>query len=141
MKLLKPYRVASFLLLVCAVSLFAQNAYLRTTIQRGDGTTEPFCIPWVDSGAKAGTAWASTANYIEITPATKYQTITGWGGTVQEKHWDTMSVLSAAGKDSVMRALFDTSGCNINYLRVPIGCCDFDDNVAPISLDETSRRL
>jgi glucosylceramidase len=138
MKLQKLYRSTLCLLLVSAVSLLAQNAYLRTTIERGDGTTEPFCIPWVDSGVKAGTAWASTSNYIEITPATTYQTIMGWGGTVQERHWVTMSVLSAAGKDSVMRALFDTSGCNINYLRCPIGCCDFDINEAPISLDETA---
>jgi glucosylceramidase len=49
-----------------------------------------------------------------------------------------MQVLSATGKDSVMRALFDTSGCNINFLRCPIGCCDFDLNEAPISLDETA---
>jgi len=127
------------MVLFVAVPLFAQNAYLRTTMQRGDGTTEPFCIPWVDSGAKAGTAWTNTTNYIEIFPSTVYQTITGWGGTVQERHWVTMSVLSAAGKDSVMRALFDTSGCNINYLRCPIGCCDFDINEAPISLDETTN--
>ena len=137
MKFRKQLGRACMFLLV-AVPVFAQNAYLRTTIQRGDGNSEPFCIPWVDSGAKAGTAWASTSNYIEITPATEYQTVLGWGGTVQERHWVTMSVLGAAGKDSVMRALFDTSGCNITYLRCPIGCCDFDLNEAPISLDETS---
>ena len=57
---------------------------------------------------------------------------------MQEKHWDAMNVLSAAGKDSIMRALFDTSGCNIGYLRVPIGCCDFDDDVNPISLDDNA---
>ena len=121
-----------------AVPLFAQTAYLRTTIQSNGSATAAYCTPWIDSGAKAGTAWTSASNYIEITPATEYQTVLGWGGTIQERHWVTMQVLSAAGKDSVMRALFDTSGCNINYLRCPIGCCDFDLNEAPISLNETS---
>jgi len=128
----------SCLFMFLAVPVFAQNAYLRTTIQSNGSATAAYCTPWIDSGAKTGTAWASTSNYVEIVPTTQYQTVLGWGGTIQERHWVAMSVLSAAGKDSVMRALFDTSGCNINYLRVPIGCCDFDLNQAPISLDETS---
>ena len=127
------------LFLLVAVPLFAQNAYHITTIRRGDGaTSEPFCTPWVDSGAKAGTAWASTSNYIEVFPATEYQTVIAWGGTLQERHWVAMQPLSAAGKDSVMRALFDTSGCNIGFLRLSIGCSDFDLNEAPISLNETA---
>jgi glucosylceramidase len=129
MKLPKGYRVASCLLLVFAAPLFAQNAYLRSSTN---------AARWADGGTIAGTAWATTANYITIDTSTKYQTISGWGGTIQEKHWDAIQVLSAAGQDSVNRALFDTSGCNIGFLRVPIGCCDFDDNVNPISLDDNA---
>jgi glucosylceramidase len=139
MKLQKSYLVASCLLLVFVVPLFAQNAYLRTTIRLGSGTTVPYCTPWVDSGAKAGTAWATTANYITIDSNTRYQPIIAWGGTIQEKHWQAISVLSAAGKDSVNRALFDTSGCNIGFLRCPIGCCDFDLNENPISLNDVAN--
>jgi glucosylceramidase len=132
----KGHLVRTCVFLFVAVPLFAQTAYFRTTIR--SGTTAPYCIPWVDSGPRAGTPWASTSNYIEVFPETQYQTVLGWGGTIQEKHWEAMKVLSDAGKDSVMRALFDTSGCNINFLRLPIGCCDFDLNEAPISLNETA---
>jgi glucosylceramidase len=122
--------------LLFAVSLFAQTAYLRTTIGLPNATAKPYCIPWVDSGAKAATTWATTTSYTQIFPDTQYQTITGWGGAIQEKWWDAIQVLDSAGQDSVMRALFDTSGCNFNWCRVPIGCCDFDDSLpAPISED------
>jgi glucosylceramidase len=130
MKLQKSYLVASCLLLVFAVPLFAQTAYLRSSTN---------AARWADGGTIAGTAWATTTDYITIDTSTKYQTISGWGGTIQEKHWTAISGLSAAGKDSVNRALFDTSGCNIGFLRCPIGCCDFDLNEAPISLDETTN--
>ncbi|MBN1127503.1 MAG: hypothetical protein JXA71_00850, partial [Chitinispirillaceae bacterium] len=127
------------MLLLVAVPLFAQTAYHRATIRLGAGTTVPYCTPWVDSGAKAGTSWSTTANYITIDTNTRYQPIIAWGGTIQEKHWQAISVLSAAGKDSVNRALFDTSGCNIGFLRCPIGCCDFDLNENPISLNESTN--
>ena len=135
--------VSVFFIVLCAVislftSLSAQTAYLRTTIRLGTGSASPYCTPWVDSGAKAGTAWATTANYITIDTNTRYQPIIAWGGTIQEKHWTSFSVLSTAGKDSINRALFDTSGCNIGFLRVPIGCCDFDINENPISLNDNA---
>ena len=126
------------LLLFVAVPLFAQTASLRTTIRQGAGTTAPYCTPWVDSGSRTGTAWATTANYIQVYPDSQYQTVIAWGGTIQERHWVAMQPLSAEGKDSVMRELFDTSGCNIGFLRVSIGCSDFDINEAPISLNETA---
>jgi glucosylceramidase len=119
--------VSAFVLI--AVSLFAQTAHLRTTTNSSR---------WVDGGAIEAAAWASTANYVEILPGTEYQTIMGWGGTIQERHWVAMQPLSAAGKDSIMRELFDTSGCNITFLRLSIGCSDFDLNEAPISLNETA---
>jgi glucosylceramidase len=124
----------SILYLLAAVPLFAQTAYLRTTIQSGTSS----CIPWVDSGSKAGSPWTTTANYIEVFPDTQYQTVLGFGGTFQEVWWDAMKPLSAAGKDSVIRAFFDTSGCNFNWGRIPIGLCDFDDEAAPYSLDDST---
>ena len=121
--------VSVWLFLLVAVPLFAQNAYLRSSTNANR---------WVDGGTVAGATWANQTNYITIDTSTKYQQVMGWGGTIQEKHWQAMSVLSTAGKDSINRALFDTSGCNINFLRCPIGCCDFDLNEAPISLNETA---
>ena len=52
--------------------------------------------------------------------------------------WDALSHCSAAGRDSVIRALFDTSGCNFTICRMPIGSCDFSDPVAPYSLDDSA---
>lgn len=129
-------RVCMFLFV--AVPLFAQTAYFRTTIKSNGTTLAPFCTPWIDSGSRAGTAWATTANYLQVYPDSQYQTVIAWGGTIQERHWVAMQPLSAAGKDSVMRELFDTSGCNIGFLRLSIGCSDFDINEAPISLNETA---
>jgi glucosylceramidase len=123
--------LASCLFLLVAVPLFAQNAYLRSSTNASR---------WADGGTIAGTAWATTTNNITIDTSTsgRCQPIIAWGGTIQEKHWQAISVLSTAGKDSVNRALFDTSGCNIGFLRVPIGCCDFDLNENPISLNDNS---
>jgi glucosylceramidase len=129
MNLFKNGFFAPCLFILVAVPLFAQTAYLRTTTDANR---------WVDGGAITGAAWATTGNYVEISPATEYQTVIAWGGTIQERHWVTMQPLSAAGKDSVMRALFDTSGCNIGFCRLSIGCSDFDINEAPISLNETA---
>jgi glucosylceramidase len=119
---------SSLFVVLTAVPLLAQNASLRTTTDANR---------WVDGGSISAANWSNTNSYVEIFPSTQYQTVLGWGGTIQERHWVAMSVLSAAGKDSIMRALFDTSGCNITYLRVSIGCSDFDLNEAPISLNET----
>lgn len=137
---MKPQRLYCFVslfFLFAAVSLFAKTAYQRTTLSAG--TTAP-PIPWVDSGAKAGVAWnaSTTGNYIEIYPDSQYQTIKGFGGTFQEVGANSLSHCSAAGQDSVLRALFDTSGCNMNWGRIPIGCCDFDEQRAPYSCDDSA---
>jgi glucosylceramidase len=116
------------LFLLVALPVFAQTAYVRTTTNTD---------PWVDSGAHAAAVWAKTANYIEVFPDTQYQTMLGFGGCFQERMWDALRYCSAAGRDSVIEALFDTSGCNFNWGRVPIGCCDFDNNSAPLSLDDS----
>ncbi len=116
MKFIKKWGVISCLLLLFAVQIFAQTVYIRSTTTSNR---------WADGGANAGTAWESTSNYFELFPNTQYQTIQGFGGCFCEIGWDALSVLSAAGRDSVMRALFDTSGCNYSFCRMPIGANDF----------------
>jgi len=118
----KCWLIVSLLLLVSTVPLFAQNAYQRTTIS---ASAAPYCTPWVDSGSKAGVTWtaSTTTGYLEIFPDTQYQPIYGWGATFTELAWAAVNHLSAAGKDSVVRALFDTSGCNLNWGRIPVGVC------------------
>jgi glucosylceramidase len=127
-----------YCILLSAVPLFAQTAELRSTTKSGGTPSAPYCTPWVDNGSKDAEPWASTSNYITLLPADQLQTIITWGGTIQERHWEAMKVLSAAGQDSVMRELYDTSGCNMGFMRVSIGCSDFDLNEAPLSLNETA---
>ena len=125
----KIYFVASILLslVISQDSLFAQTASWRITTS---------AVPWVDSGSRASTAWAATTNYIELFPDTLYQTIQGFGGCFSDKGWDAMTKVSALQQDSVIRALFDTSGCNFNDCRLPIGASDFADGY--YSLDDSS---
>ncbi|MGA2507707.1 MAG: glycoside hydrolase family 30 beta sandwich domain-containing protein [Chitinispirillaceae bacterium] len=135
MKLLKSCVVVSCVVLFSAMPLFAARtdsacAILRTTINGGGA--------WVDSGVHKGVSGAAPANYVQLNTTTKYQTMLGIGGCFQERMYDAMQVLSAAGQDSVIRAIFDTSGANFSYCRYPIGCCDFDDNAAPYSLDDNN---
>jgi glucosylceramidase len=112
----KKGRLISWVVMLVAVPLFAQTAFLRTTTNSNR---------WVDGGAIAGVSWASTSNYFEIFTNTQYQTIQGFGGCFCEIGWNALNALSAAGKDSVIRALFDTSGCNYTFCRMPIGANDF----------------
>ncbi len=136
MKFQKRYLFVSCLLLLAAVPLFAQTAHQITTIQ---ATAAPYSIPWIDSGYKAGAAWTSATNYVEIFPSTEYQEMYGFGGTFYELAWAAMQHLDSAGRDSVMRALFDTAGCNLNWGRIPVGVCDYDFAVTPYTPDDNSN--
>jgi hypothetical protein len=86
--------------------------------------------PWVDKGTVAVTTWDNDQTlYIEVNDATKYQTIDGWGGAINEYGWVAMSVLSQAERDNVMKSLFDTSGCAFNLGRISMGLAErlFDE--------------
>jgi glucosylceramidase len=107
---------AMYLVLLVAAPLFAQTAYTRSSTNANH---------WVDGGSAAGTAWASTTNYLEVQPNTVNQTIQGFGGCFCEIGWDAVNSLSPAGRDSVIRSLFDTSGLNYTFCRMPIGANDF----------------
>lgn len=114
------YFVTMFAVMSLYTSPGAQSAYFWTSTN---------AKPWVDSGARAGTTWATTTNYFDVDPATTYQTIQGFGGCFSEMAWDAVQSLpSAAARDSVIRALFDTSGCNYTFCRMPIGSNDFADS-------------
>ncbi len=106
--------------IIGSAPLIAQTASWRSTTNQAR---------WVDKGPLTAAAWsASTAAYVELFPDSQYQLIEGFGGCFNEKGWNALSVLSAGGRDSVMRALFDTSGCNFTVCRLPLGSNDFADN-------------
>jgi len=113
-----PGKIAG-VLLVClgtAIPVLSLTATVRSTTN---------AARWVDNGSVTSTSWSATANYLEIIPDSQYQIIEGWGGCFGERGWQAMKVLSQAGRDSVMRALFDTSGCKFTYCRTPLGSNDY----------------
>jgi glucosylceramidase len=124
---LKVWLLGSSLFLFIAAPLFAQSARIRTSTNSNH---------WVDSGVKTPTAWAATTNYFDVDTNTRYQTIMGFGGCFSEMAWDAVSALSTAGRDSVIRAIFDTSGLNYTFCRMPIGSNDFADSY--YSLDDVA---
>jgi len=99
-----------------SASLFAATAVLRSTTDANR---------WANGGSITTTAWSSKTNYIEIVPGTQYQVIQGFGGAFSEMGWQCMQVLSAATRDSIVRALVDTSGCNFTICRTPLAGNDF----------------
>lgn len=84
---------------------------------------------WVDKGSFALTSWSTQSLYMEVLPDSQRQEITGFGGCFNELEWTTLSKLGAASRDSVMRALYDsTTGCRFTMGRMPIGANDYAIN-------------
>ncbi len=84
---------------------------------------------WVDKGSFDMVPWTSQSLYLEALPDSQRQEITGFGGCFNELEWTALNKLSAAGRDSVMKALFDTvTGCRFNMGRMPIGANDYSLN-------------
>jgi glucosylceramidase len=122
-----------FYLLLTAASCIGVAASAQTATWRSTTNANR----WVDKGTLSSTEWTPRADYIEVFPDTLYQTIAGFGGCFSEKGWDAIVTLDAAKQDKVIRALFDTSGCNFNNCRLPIGANDFAENRGYYSLDDS----
>jgi glucosylceramidase len=81
--------------------------------------------PFVKSVVSATPISASGAADVELTTS-KLQTIAGFGGALNEKGWDALSVLTAPARQDVLRAVFDRkSGLRFNTVRIPIGASDY----------------
>jgi glucosylceramidase len=80
---------------------------------------------------------AGTAD-VAVSPGTKYQTWSGFGGTFNEMGWDALSVVSSQISHA-MRLLFDpVDGANFVIGRIPLGASDYamswytlDDTTSP----------
>lgn len=84
---------------------------------------------WVDRGSFDMVPWTGQSLYLEALPDSQRQEITGFGGCFNELEWTALNKLSAASRDSVMKALFDTViGCRFNMGRMPIGANDYSLN-------------
>lgn len=114
-------RIAFCLFVLIGLTVNAQTVSWKSTTQQN---------PWVDKGTVLVTAWDNDQTlYIDVDDATKYQTVDGWGGAINEYGWVAMSVLSQTERDNVMKAMFDTSGCAINLGRISIGANDYSTSL------------
>jgi glucosylceramidase len=97
------------------------NAVLRAKLRLTTTTTR-----WANETSVPIVPAASAATYITVDTTTKYQTIDGFGGCFNELGWKALNTVSAAQRDSVIRALFDTvTGCRFSICRMPIGASDY----------------
>ena len=81
------------------------------------------------------TTTENTFNTIEVSEATKYQTIDGFGYTLTGGSVQTINNLNAGRKQELLQDLFNTStGIGINYLRLSIGASDL--NATPFTYDD-----
>jgi glucosylceramidase len=73
---------------------------------------------------------------LEVLDGARAQSIDGFGGCFNELGWNALAVLDAAGRDDVLRNLFDpTDGCGFTLARMPIGASDYATSW--YSLDDT----
>jgi len=121
-----------FFIMQCIVISIPATLSAQTATWRSTTNTNR----WVDKGLLSSVTCTSAARYIELFPDTLYQTIEGFGGCFSEKAWNAIMKLDALKRDTVIRALFDTSGCCFNYCRLPIGSSDFADSY--YSLNDSS---
>jgi glucosylceramidase len=89
-----------------------------------------------DAAMTFGADDGSAVPTITITPATTYQSITGFGAAFTETATYTLSNISAARRAEVLNAFFNPfTGAGYNVCRVPINSCDF--SVANYAYDVT----
>lgn len=93
---------------------------------------------WVDKGTIETTNWDNdNSRYISVDEKTMYQTFEGHGGCFNELGWKVLMKLSQSDRDSVLKMLFDSTGCNFSICRVPIGANDY--TIKPYSLNENAN--
>ena len=113
-----------FFSMIVAGMMSPANAVLKAKWR-----TSTSAAPWVAEQQLSIVTHTTQATEIVLDTTTKYQTMTGWGGSPNESGVLGLHKLSATLQDSVVKALFDTvTGCKFNMIRLPIGCSDFSDS-------------
>ena len=98
---------------------------------------------WQNNGSLTLSPTAATGTRLDVYPDTQYQEVDGFGGCFNELGWTALQALPPAKVDTVMKSLFDTSGCDFNICRMPVGASDYatgyyslDDNDGDFSMDK-----
>jgi glucosylceramidase len=79
----------------------------------------------MDNSLSFHTGGTVPAITITVTPATKYQTMMGFGGSFTESSAIAMNLLSAANRAIAIKAYFGPTGANYAICRAQMGASDF----------------
>jgi glucosylceramidase len=84
----------------------------------------------------AGSAVAGAKDVtVALDPARTFQKMDGFGGCFNELGWTALNCLSPDARRGVLKELFDPSGANFTFCRMPIGANDYA--LSWYSLDDT----
>jgi glucosylceramidase len=123
------------LLLYCLLGLILGSDILRATEPSVTFTTQS--QTWATEPPIEGTSPAASGKEVTISidPNQTFQTMDGFGGCFNELGWAALQTLTPDASRRVLKDLFDPSGANFNYCRMPIGASDYA--LSWYSLDET----
>ncbi|TDO54850.1 glucosylceramidase [Kribbella sp. VKM Ac-2527] len=80
---------------------------------------------------------SSPLTTITVDPATKYQTMDGFGASITDSAANVLYRLSPAVRDQTMRSLFDPrQGIGVSFLRQPVGSSDFTAEAEHYTYDD-----
>lgn len=89
-------------------------------------TTADRKLRFTETTPRKASAATAAARELTIDPATKYQTMVGFGPAITGSAAYNLLKMSAADREKILRAAFDpVEGMGYNYVRVSIGCSDF----------------
>jgi glucosylceramidase len=94
--------------------------------------------PWTEQpmpeGAASAVAGAKDVT-VALDPTKTFQKMDGFGGCFNELGWAALNCLSPDARRGVLKELFDPSGANFTFCRMPVGANDYA--LSWYSLDDT----
>ena len=130
---------AAFVML--GVSTPSASAHDAPSRHGGKAPASPSAHVWIttpdgknkltDSGSVSFAKTAPGYETVTVDPTRKFQTMTGFGGSITDSSATLLAGLSPANRDATMHDLFDTrTGDGLNFLRQPVGASDFVTDAA-----------
>jgi glucosylceramidase len=96
--------------------------------------------PWKDNeGARVRQIQVGEEADVVLVPATRHQTMAGFGACFNEMGWDALLLLSDSDREAAMVEMFGPDGARFTACRMPIGANDFARDW--YSYDETADDL
>ncbi|HET7484382.1 MAG TPA: glycoside hydrolase family 30 beta sandwich domain-containing protein [Solirubrobacterales bacterium] len=92
-------------------------------------------------GLAVGAAPDDGTPVVEVDPATRFQTIEGFGGAMTQAAASLLAKEPAGRRAQMVNALFSGSGAHLNQVRVPMGATDLSTdayNYDPLPVGQTS---